>query len=808
MSAVRALLRSPLYTALAVLTLALGVGATTAAFSVVETVLLKPLPYPDADRLVAFYSAVPTFDKIPPSYLDLEDFRAQNTVLAGAAYMSGAQTTLRRIGGSEHVLLGRVTSDYFPVLRARPAVGRVLTAADTLPGAPPVAVISDVLWARDYASDPRVIGLMLDVDEGSFTIVGVLDRGQSYPTWGPNAGTDVFVPFEPLRASMPATRLTRANHSDARSIARLKDGVTREQAQGQLRAIARRLGHEYPAADSGLSVHLVPLRDDVIGDIRPSLLVLGVAVALVFLLASADVANLGLVRATGRAHEVAVRRALGAGRGRIVRYLLAESAVVAATACGIGVVLGLVAVRLLRASATDAVPRLRELTLDWQACGVALAAAGAAAVLTSLAPITVVRRTELTNALKSSGRGTSADRQGLRLRSAIVTLQLGLAMVLVVGAGLLIQSFTRLRAVRPGFDPSHLVVWQVDVPRSAADSTSQLAFYRREATAAASVPGVASVSMVNHLPLSGGGANTTIGPDGRGVETDTSGAGYLTITPGYLGAMSIPILRGRNITDADLTSAAAVAVLSRAAADHYWAGVDPIGHTMTVLNAAHGNPDFNKPFTATVVGIAADTKRFSLDETVRPVVYLPFTKPVWTHGWLIMRTAGDPAAMVAPIRAALAAADPTIPVSDVRTYDDLVGAGLVGRRFTTTLLAAFSAVALLLAALGIYGVISYAVTQRSSEIGIRMALGARGLDITRLVLSQMAVVVGVGVALGAVGAVALAGEMRALLFGVTTLDVPTFAGVAALLVAVALLASYLPARRAARVDPVVALRTE
>jgi putative ABC transport system permease protein len=806
--AVRALVRSPLYTVMAVLTMAIGLGATTAAVSVVGTVLLKPLPYPDAERLVAFYSAVPTFDKIPPSYPDLEDFRAQNTVLAGVAYVAGAQTTMRRTGGSEHVLLGRVTSDYFPVLRARPAVGRVLTALDTLPGAPPVAVISHALWARDYASDPRAIGQMLDVDEGSFTIVGVLDRGQSYPKWAADVENDVFVPFEATRGTVSATRITRDNHSDARSIARLAPSVTREQAQRQLNIIAARLGHEYPATDSGFSVNLVPLRDDVVGNVRPAMLVLSVAVALVLLLACADVANLGLVRATGRTRELAVRTALGAGRGRIVLSLLTESGLVAAVAGLVGIGIGIAAVRFLRVSSNDAIPRLSELTVNWRAVSAAVIATCVAAVLTALAPIVATRQTDLTAALKSSGRGTRGDRGGVRLRSAIVTIQLGLAMVLVVGAGLLIKSFARLRAVQRGFDPSHLVVWQVDAPRAATDSTSQLAFYRREMAAAASVLGVSAVSMVNHLPLSGGGANTAIGADGGSVAADTSGAGYLTVTPGYFHDMAIPVLRGRGFIDADLTSAAAVAVISRATADHYWPGVDPIGHTMTVLNAAHGNANFNKPFTATVVGIAGDAKRLSLDESLQRVVYLPFTKPVWTHGWLVIRTAGDPSRMVAPIRAALAAADPTVPVADVQTFDALTASGLDGRRFATTLLTSFSTVALLLAALGIYGVVSYAVTQRVPEIGVRMALGARGGDITRLVLSHMLGVVGLGLAIGAIGATALAGEMRSLLFGVTSLDPATFIGVGALLAMVAFAASYAPARRAARVDPVVALRAE
>jgi predicted permease len=806
--AARALVRSPLYTAMAIITLAIGLGAATAAFAVVGTVLLTPLPYREADRLVAVYSALPAFDRIPPSYPDLTDFRAQNTALAGMAYVAGAQTTLRRTGGSEHVLLSRVTSDYFSVLRARPAIGRVLTGIDTLPGAPPVAVISYALWTRDYASDPRVIGEMLDVEEGSFAIVGVLDRGQSYPKWGANAENDVFIPFEAVRGSMPATRLTRDNHSDARSIARLAPGVTRDEAQRQLSIIAQRLGHAYPASDSGLSVRLVSLRDDVVGDVRPSLVVLSVAAALMLLLACADVANLGLVRATNRTRELAVRTALGAGRGRIIGSLITESAVLAAAGGAIGLGLGCVAVRVLRASANSDIPRLSEMTVDLRTSGVAVIAAAVAAALTAMAPIVATRRTDLTTALKSSGRGASGDRTGVRLRSVIVTVQLGLAVVLVVGAGLLIKSFERLRAVHPGFDPSHLVVWQVDVPGTASDSTSQLAFYRREMAAVARVPGVSTVSMVNHLPLSGGGANTSIGPDGRSVTADTAGAGYLTITPGFFRDMAIPILRGRDLTDNDLTSAAAVVVVSRAAADHYWPGIHPIGHTMTVLNAAHGNANYNAPFTATVVGIAGDTKRFSLDEIIRPVVYLPFTKPVWTHGWIVMRTSGDPARLVAPIRAALTAADPTVPVDGVRTYDNLAASGLDGRRFITTLLTTFSTVALVLAALGIYGVVSYAVSQRVPEIGVRMALGAEGRDITRLVLRHTLGVVGVGVGLGALGATALGGAMRSLLFGVTSLDPATFVGVAGLLAAVALLASYLPARRAARVDPVVALRVE
>jgi putative ABC transport system permease protein len=506
--AVRALVRSPVYAATAILTLGLGIGATTAAYSVVSSILLKPLPFTDPDRLVAVWSSTSQFPRISLSYPDYADFRDQSDVFDGFAFMDGDGVTLRRRDGAIKMLTAIVTEDFFPLLRAHPVIGRTFGAADNVPGAPPVAVLSYPYWVQHFGGDRSIVGQNLDLNIGSYTVVGVLAPGQNYPEWVPGAHTDLYLPLSAV-AYKQADLHQRGNHADARAVARLKPGITLDQARDRLSLIAHRIAAAYPATDSGFGANVTPLQQEVVGNIRPALAVLVSAVALVFLLACADVANLSLVRATARTKELGLRSALGAGYGRIVRYLLAESALLAIGGSLLGILLATIGVRAFIAASPGDIPRMDEITVNGQALLITLVAAAVATLLCGLAPLVGIRRGDLVPALKSGGRGTSGARQGLRLRTGIVAAQMAMAMILVVGAGLLIRSYNKLRQVDLGFDATHLLAWSIGAPKN-ADSVTRWHLFQR-ALAAASLPGVESISMVNHLPP--GGVFSGVGVD-------------------------------------------------------------------------------------------------------------------------------------------------------------------------------------------------------------------------------------------------------------------------------------------------------
>jgi putative ABC transport system permease protein len=808
--AIRALIRSPIYSVIAILTLALGIGASTAAYTVLNGILLAPLPYAQPDRLVAVLSSS-THDTTTGlmSYPDFQDYDRSQDVFTGMAFMTGGSATLHRAEGNVTIWFATVTDNFFSVLRPRPAIGRLLTSEDNRPGAPPVTVLTHDMWVNYFAADPHVIGRDVDLSTGHFTVVGVLETGAAYPDWIRYNDGALYVPMNSMRSPNSAALNSRASHSDSRVIARLRPGLTQGQAEQQMRTIARRLAAEYPATDSTLSVRLNPLRVEVQQGVGPALTVLAAAVALVLLLATADVANLGLVRATGRAREIAVRISLGASRGRVIRAMLFESAVLATAAGILGLSLALLGVRALAASAQTYLPRLDEVHLDLGTLAVALAATALACVLAALAPIAVTRG-DLLPALKAGGRGTSADRRSVRLRSLIVVAQVALSVVLVTGAGLLIRSYSLLRSVDPGYDASHLITWDFDTPEARfADPAARLDLMQRIADAMR-LPGVQSVVFANHIPLEFGSTSTPVGPDNRDYTTDSAGAVFEVVTPGYFAAMHIPVLRGREFTDADLRSTPVPAIVSAATARHYWPNADPIGHEMTVTSAVHyKNPDFGKPIRATVIGVVGEVKKFSLDEKVQQTVYLPITHPVPAAAWAIVRTTVPPKSLVSIIRRRFNALDPnlatTTGISDELTRVD---GGFAGPQFQMSVLGLFSLLALVLAALGLYGVIAYSVTQRTSELGIRMALGARGSDMVSLVARSASVLVVGGLALGACGAFVLGRAMQSLLYGVQSGDPVTFVSVAGILMVVGALASYLPARRAARVEPVIALRAE
>lgn len=811
--AIRALLRSPAYSLIAILTLALGIGATTAAFTVIGSVLFKPLPFADPERLVGVFSLSPTADTTVPSYLDYKDMHERADVFDGFAFMTGYPLTYHLPDGKlQSVITAMVTPEYFPLLHAQPALGRLLTREDSRSGAPPVAVLSYRMWVTDFGASPSAIGQNLDLAVGQFTIVGVLKPGQTYPIgWGDSRGSRLmYVPIETTPFIMQGGLLKRSSHSDARAVARLKPGITREQAERQLNTIAHALAKAYPEDSLYPSAVLRPLRADVVSGIEPSLGVVGLAVGLVLLLACADVANLALVRATAREREIAVRTALGAGRSRIARGLLTESLVLAAVGGVLGTFIAYFAVRAFIATAPlFQVPRLDEISIDWRALVFCLAATTFSAVLCTLAPLAAVgRRGDLIPALKSGGRGAGTARRGLRLRGAIVTAQVALSVVLIAGAGLLIRSFALLMGVNPGFDANHVIEVSLITPRTRfADSASHQAMFHRLLDAL-QIPGVTSASLVNHEPLDGGATFTPVGPDGRSTAEDSAHTLYEIAGPKYFATMGIPILEGRDFTEADMNAGAVPALVSAAAAKRYWPDVDPLGHEMTVLSSVHASPEYGMPIRTTVIGVVGDVKKFTLDEKVFPAVYLPITHPPTAGATVVLRTAGPPGAMMRPVRRAISSVDPDIGVQDMATGEETVAQSVELQRFTMSLLTIFSVVALTLAALGLYGVISYSVTQRTQELGVRMALGARASDVVALVARSATAMVAVGLVLGTGGAFLLGRAMRSLLYGIGPNDPGTLLTVMGVLAGVALIASYVPARRAARVDPVVALRAE
>jgi putative ABC transport system permease protein len=734
------------------------------------------------------------------SYPDFADYRAQADVFERMAFIAGDVMTLRGSNGGSPILAGMVTEDYFPLLRLHPALGRTLESSDFLPGASPAAVMGYRYWVSHFGSDPGVVGRTLAISTGSFTVVGVLRPGQGYPEWGPNFSSELYVPL-PAMPYVVQKIQHRALRADGRVIARMKRGVTAAEAQRRLQVIAARLAAAYPASDSGRGVAMESLRQDAVGDVSVELTVLGAAVGLVFLLACADVANLALVRATARTRELAVRTALGAGHRRIARYLLTESVLLAGAGGVAGIGLAVVGVRVLRA--TSAVPRIDEIMVDYRALVGMVVTAGIAAVLCAAAPLAVTGRETLVAALKASKGAAPAGRTGVRLRGMIVGGQFAIAMTLVVGAGLLMRTFAQLRAVDVGYDDSHLIQWDGAYPHKGDNGPSRMALFRRELAAVAPIPGVASAAIA-YL-----GLDTPASAVGGRAPADSVMVGFATVSPGYFSTLGIPLVRGRAFSEGDMASGAPVAIVSRVVAERLWPGMDPLGRSVTVVDVSTVDPAFGTRLSGTVIGVVGEIKRSLDQDQSSPIVYLPLGRAVVVRSELDIRTAGPPASLLPALRRALGAVDPDLQVSAMDlARSSLLSIGSGAQKFSISLLSAFSGVAMLLAILGLYGVMSFAVTCRTGEIGIRMALGARPADITHLFVGEAASLVVGGLVAGVAGGVVLGRMMRSLLYGVAPFDPVTFLTAASALAAVALLASYVASHRGAGVDPIVALRAD
>ncbi|HEV2389004.1 MAG TPA: ABC transporter permease [Candidatus Acidoferrales bacterium] len=799
----RLLRKSPGFTAVAVATVALGIGANTAIFSVVNAVLLRPLPYPHADRLVRVFDAKPQ-EGIPEtgtSYVDFAAWRDQNHVFSTMAAAQAHDLTLSGRGEPLAVHTAVVTPDLFSVLQVTPLAGRAFVAEDGKKGATPVVILSENFWRSRFGGDRRVIGQTIELDKRAFTVVGIMPEYVRYPLQTPSE--DVWVPLaqDPLFGPWMA----RPGGHWVSVVARLNPGVGPTQAQAEMAAIQARLGKQHPEQDAGWTVRIVPLDEVLVGDVKGALLILLGAVGLVLLIACANLANLLLARATSRAREIGVRTALGAGRTRIVRQLLTESAALGMLGGAAGILLAWWGVRGLRSLLPPDLPAIHPVQVDGWVLAFGLALSVAASFVFGLAPALFASGSRVQpNLREGAGRaGESGGRK--RARRLLAAAEIALAMVLLAGAGLLIRSFQALVSVNPGFDARHLVKADSQLPQYQYSTPQQwVAFSDGLLARVRAEPGLRDTAVAVPLPLVSGFVNlgfTVVGnpplPPGTVIDAD-----YAAVSPEYFRVMGIPLLRGRWFNRQDSPSAPKVAIISDAMARQYFPKGNELGRHMHFGFPPNGDTDRE------IVGVVGDVRDQDLRQAPGPMMYVPFDQAPFWGAELVTRSGLDPASIAGAIRRDVATIDKDLPVADVTSMSAAISDSVAQPRFRTLILGMFGAMALLLAAVGIFGVISYSVSCRTHELGLRMALGATQASLLRLVLGESARLVLAGLAVGIPAALALTRFLATLLYGVRPADPATFIGVAILLVVAALAACSAPARRAMRVDPMTALRHE
>jgi putative ABC transport system permease protein len=802
---IRSLLRTPAFTIASIAALALGLGASAALFSVIDGVLLRPLRYPHADRLMTVYTQR-AGQPLPLSYPEFVDWRAQARSLDGLAFVYGGILRVHENEETDRALVAMVSDGFFRLMGTMPLLGRVPSAEEERAGSPDrVVVLSQSYWRGHFGSDPHVVGRVLRTDRGLFTVIGVMPTGFEYPVWV-GTRTDMWTPLEPLRSTFPQLS-QRDWRADSRAIARLAPTSTLERARADLDAVAARLGLEYRVSDSARTAVLTPLATEVVGDIRQPLLMLAAAVGVLLLVACANVATLSLVRGSVREHELAVRAALGAGRWRIARQMLGEGLVLAVAGGAIGLLLAYWTVHVFKAAAPAQVPRLDEIALDGRVAVFTALLVLVTPLLFALVPALHVASPRLAGILAQRSRGGGHGRRAGRLRSALLVGQVALSLALLVGAGLLIRSFLALRAVSPGFDAMHLVELRIAPPARYDTPERLIALFTQLRDAIAAIPGVERAGIVNHLPMTGSGVTAPVTVPGRIVEPGSeTQALYRMADTSYFATIGQPVLRGRAFNATDMMPTSHSVIINAALAHALWPGEDPIGKRLVVPKQSPRFADHGQPFEGQVIGVVGNTKFSSLSDSSFSALYLPLPVNPWPGVFLAVRATGDPASIVAPIRRAVQRVDPDIPTQEVTLVRDLVATSLAGRRFNLELVAGFAVAALLLAAVGLYGVVAFLVTQRRHEIGVRSALGASRGSLLRLFVMHGVRLAVLGVVLGIPLGAATAHLLAAMLFGVGAFDAATFATVALLLVGVAALASYLPARRLTAISPVEALR--
>jgi putative ABC transport system permease protein len=795
----RVLSKSPGFTTVAIGTLALGIGANTAIFSVVNGVLLRPLPYPRPARLVFLSEWSSQVPGMSISMADFEDWRSMNSVFESMAPYQPDSATLTGHGVPEELQIRRITADLFPTLGVKTILGRALTPEDDEVGAPPVVLLSDTLWSTKFGRDRNVVGKPMILDGEPFTVVGVLPSSQFHESWH---SCDAFTSLWRLRDTIggPARR---DQHPGIYAYARLKPGVTIEQARAQMISIAARLANQYKT-NYGISASVEPLLGTIVEDVRPSLLVLMVAVGFVLLIGCANIANLLMARSTGRRREMAIRKALGAGRWRLARQLLTESILLALAGGAFGLLIAWWATQGLAGIASGALPRAREVTVDGPVLAFALGLSLLTGMFFGVFPALQASCPEVTDTLKESTAGSGTSESRKRVRDVLVVGELAISLVLLVGAGLTLKSLFHVLRAAPGFDPRGVLTARLALPDTKYKNDDQ----RRQFIAQlddrlAAIPGVQSAGFKN--PLLGGWQSSFLVegqpmPKAGGFPS----AEFSRVSPGALPAMGADLLRGRFFTQGDNEKTPFVCMVDDSFARRFWPGQNPVGRHIFLDQPKPGQA----PVPTTVIGVIRQIKNYGVDHPVLVEVFVPFAQRPGSGGTLMIRSTEDAAALGPAVRAAVESLDQDLPVYNVRTLASFVAENVAPRRLTVILLSLFAGLAFVLAAVGVYGVISYSVTQRHHEIGIRIALGASPRDVLRLVVGRGFRLVAAGVVLGAAAAFAVTHLLASRLFGVRSSDPLTFLAAGALLALSALAASYIPARRAMKVDPMVALRYE
>jgi predicted permease len=801
--ALRLLTRRPGFTIIAVLSLALGIGANTAIFSVIDAVLLRPLPYADADRLVNMYETAPQMERGSVSAPDYLDWQVQSQTFSRLAAYVSADMNLQNTAAPERLAALKTSSNLFSLLGVKPLLGRAFTAGEDGPNASHVIVVSEGLWRRYFGADPKLVGRTLTLDSDSYTVIGVMPQQFRFPA---SAATDVWIPLQ-MRPTLVAQRGSRSLHV----IGRLKSGEDLNTAITEMHQIASRLARQYPKEQSGWTVTLRPLRQDITGKVRPALLVLLGAAGLVLLIACSNVANLSLSRATDRHREVAIRLAVGAQRHRLIRQLLTESVLLALLGAGVGLVFAWAATHTLVSLGASSIPFAGSVGFNPRVFAFLLLVGVATGIIFGLAPALHATRVDLHSDLKEGAPSGSATSGSRRFRNVLVVAEIALALVLLVGAGLLMRAFVRLQNTETGIETHNLLTLHIPVPSQQYDTSVSTRFFQPMLERVAAIPGVRVAGLTSALPLQ---ESYNFGPlriEGR--PPDKAGeqpiAEQRTVSPGYFRALGIPVIKGRDFTDHDAEAsrgggtrragaAPAVVLINQELARRYFPGIDPIGQRIKLGDS----------LSAPIVGVVGNVRESALDTPPSSTMYFSYLQYPMSEMTLVISTSVPPMSITSGVRTAIHAVDPNQPLYDVETMDQVVSHSIADRQFYLSLLGTFAVVAFVLAIVGIYGVMSYAVTQRTREIGIRMALGARTSSVQRLVMRDGMLLVIAGIACGTIMALVLSHLLSHLLYGVSSTDPITFICVAILLGVVALIASYVPARRAAAVDPTISLRYE
>ena len=797
----RSLLKARGFTLVAVLTLALGIGANSAIFSFVDGVLLRPLPYPHADRLVQVSEKPPGGSRNPISALNFLDWQSQSTAFDALAATTGGSLTLSGVGEPVLLRTGRVSASYFDVFEIAPALGRTFARDEDEPGKEHVVVLSHALWATKFGGDPALVGRALTLDGEPYTVIGVMPAGSMFDRgfnqmWRPLA----FKPTERTR-----------NFHWLGAIGRRKSGVTFEQARSQLDAIGARISNDYPDSNKDWGVTLDRYADVVVGSqLRQSLYVLLAAVGMLLLIGCANLANLTLARGTSREREVAVRAALGAGRGRLVRQFLTENVLLATIGGAVGMALGfamLIGLKSLLPPFT--LPRDASVAMDIRVLAFAVVLSVTTGLIFGLAPALQATKPDLAGAMKEGGRGAGGDAGRRRLRGALVVVEVALSFMLLTGAGLLMRSFFQMMQVELGFDATNVLTMRLPIATSRFATPDRLTAYIRDIVGRVNaVPGVAGAAAADSLPLQGWNNGMPFLIAGRQTvdRANRQSCGFKMVQPDYFRVLGIKLMKGRVLTDHDVKGSPPVAVINQAMATRYFADQDPIGQRLLIQEIVPGSPALGPEIPWEVVGVIADERTGSLDGTFRPGVYVSLEQSPSFFVGMVVRSRIDPESLQRAITQAVREVDKNQPLSDVRTLEQIKTESVAQNRLRTMLLGLFAALALVLSTVGIYGVISYSVAQRTHEIGIRSALGAGGGRLLGLVMGQGMALALAGLALGFAGSLGLTRLLATLLFGVGARDPLTMAAAAGLLTCVALVACYIPARRAANLDPLVALR--